>query len=141
MPGLALGSRYCFEVPDGNRSAPASLFDAGRAPAPAAQVVQPRTPHGTLPNDLNRLDGRRVDQERALYTNVVGYAPDGERRSGSASALADDHTLEGLDPLTFALGHPYADPCGVTGPEVFYEGVRLNCDQIVRIHNAHSNRP
>jgi hypothetical protein len=92
----------------------ARLFaDAGALADAAAEVVQLRAVDVADRADLDPLDLRRVQRERALDADTERLLPDGERLA-DAGALALDHDpLEHLDAAALALDHLEMDAHGV----------------------------
>src|SRR6478609_6895090 len=70
---------------------------------PVAQEVQLRAADLAVAEDLDLLDPRAVDLERALDADARGDPADGDRGCDAAPAHAHDEALEHLDALAGAL--------------------------------------
>src|SRR5690606_7666455 len=88
-------------------SALAFLADPGRLAAQPPQVVELGAPHAPAPDQLDRVDRRRVDREDALDADAARDLADREALTDTRATPADAHALEDLDPLLFALAHPH----------------------------------
>src|SRR5215218_5341968 len=101
----------------GERLRPA-LLDAGGAPGQAAQVVELGAADLTEPHDLDLVEARAIDQERALDANAIRRdAADGEVLVDPPGAAADDHALERLNALAAPLDDLDQRPDGIARPE------------------------
>src|SRR5215210_4259933 len=74
----------------------AALADAGALADTAAQVVELGPAHVTAGGDLDALDLRRVDRERALHADAEGLLADGEGLAHTLALALDDDALEDL---------------------------------------------
>src|SRR5215211_7856411 len=95
----------------------AALADAGALADTAAQVVELGPAHVAAGGDLDALDLRRVQRERALHADAEGLLAD---REGLAHALAlalDDHALEDLGAAAGALDDLEVDTDAIAGLE------------------------
>ena len=79
------------------------FLDLGALAHAAAQIVQLGTPHSTIADHLDLVDGGRVHGEDLLHTDTVGDAAHGDGLGDAAVLLGDDGALEDLDTLTVAL--------------------------------------
>src|SRR3954470_19824776 len=97
-----------------------------------AQEVQLSAPRLAVAHDLDLLDPRAVDHERALDTDA---ARDLTHRDGSGDAAAThphDRALEDLDALLAALDHARRDLDRIAGGEVGQVGADLVGDDLVQ---------
>src|SRR5712691_3583056 len=83
----------------------AQLTDARLLAHLAAKVVQLRAVDVADGGDLDLLDLRSVERERALDADTKGLLPDGERLAGTGALALDHDPLEHLDALPLALDH------------------------------------
>lgn len=119
-------------------SAFSSIFpDAGCASRPAAQVVEARSSHAASAYKIDELYVGRVQQERALYADLVADAANRERSARAASPGAYDHALEHLRAGTVRLGDSNAYANGVAGRESVYILILLELDKLMGFHSSH----
>src|SRR4051794_40260918 len=90
---------------------PRALADA------AAQVVELGAPDVAAGGDLDPLDLRRVQRERALDADAEGLLAHGEGLADALALALDDHALEDLGPPAGALDDLEVDLHAVTGGE------------------------
>src|SRR5205814_979916 len=81
----------------------AQLADASLLADLAAQVVQLRAIHVADLHDLELVDLRRVERERALDAHAEGVLADREGLTRTGALALDDDPLEHLDPLARTL--------------------------------------
>src|SRR6476469_2471673 len=101
----------------GSGSGLPALLDLGCLAAQVAQVVQLRAADVTTGDDLDLLEDRGVQRERALDTDADGDLADGERAAHTGAVHADHDALEDLDAGAVALDDLDVDLDGVTGAE------------------------
>ena len=70
------------------------LLQLGAAAHAAAQVVELRAADLTAADDLDVVDGGRMDGEDLLHADAVGQAADGDGLLDAAVLLGDDGALE-----------------------------------------------
>src|SRR5690606_36230518 len=99
-------------------SALALLADPGRLAPQAAQVVELRAANPPAPQQLDRIDRRRVDREDPLDADPARDLAHGEALADPRPTAADAHALEGLDPLLLPLAHAHAPADRVAGTEL-----------------------
>src|SRR5262245_30388921 len=87
----------------------AQLADASLLADLAAQVVELRAVDVSDRGDVDLVDLRRVQRERALDADAEGVLADRERLAGAGPLPLDHDPLEDLDPLAVALDHPEVD--------------------------------
>src|SRR5215469_12566269 len=81
------------------------LFDARRFASDAVlQVEELRATDDAAADDVDFVDARRMDEERALDADVMSDAPNREARRKAAVLALDDYAFEYLDALFVALG-------------------------------------
>ena len=90
------------------------FLDLGALAHAAAQIVQLGTPHSTIADHLDLVDGGRVHGEDLLHTDTVGDAAHGDGLGDAAVLLGDDGALEDLDTLTGAFRTVSPTLTGVT---------------------------
>src|SRR5690606_26772027 len=111
--------RLGFRPGPSHRSlAGAALLHPRGFPAEVPQIVQLRPTHASLANELDRLDGRRMQREDALHAHSARDLPHGEGLVDATVLAPDDHALEGLDTLLLAFTHAHVDADRVAGAEV-----------------------
>ena len=123
--GGAAGSRLDAADPRRRPRAPhgspwlrlAQLADPRLLADAATEVVELRAIDVTDHRDLELLDLRRMERERALDTDAERLLADGERLARTRSLALDDDALEDLDALAGALDHLEVDADRVTGLE------------------------
>src|SRR5262249_39100640 len=93
------------------------LADARGLPDAVAEVVQLGPAHITASSDLDALDLRRVQRERALYTDAERLLADGERLADAVALALDHDALEHLGPLARSLDDLEMDLHAVAGLE------------------------
>src|SRR5262249_3510221 len=91
----------------------AQLADAGLLADLAAEVVELRPVDVADRGDVDLVDLRRVERERALDADAEGVLPNRERLAGAGALALDHDPLEDLDPLAVALDHPEVHADGV----------------------------
>src|SRR4051794_25392486 len=96
----------------------AALAYAGALADPAAQVVELRAPDVAAGGDLDPLDLRRMQRERALDTDAEGLLAHGERLPYTFALALDDDALEDLRAATRALDDLEVDPHPIAGGEL-----------------------
>src|SRR5258708_6130655 len=79
------------------------LFHAPGLPLALPQIVELGPAHTGLLDDLDLLDGLRVQREYPFHPLPEGDLADGHGGAGSAAPKADHHPLEDLDPLPLRL--------------------------------------
>src|SRR3990167_8084243 len=115
---------------------PGVLLDAGGLAGEAAEVVQPGAAYLAPADDLDLLQPRRVDVERALNANAVRDAPAGEVGPRAAIVAANDDAFKDLRALAVAFDDLGADLDGVAGLESVQLGRGCEFDQVAYIHNG-----
>src|SRR4051812_27270923 len=98
----------------------AQLAHAGLLADLAAQVVELRAVDVADRGDVDLVDLRRVQRERALDADAEGVLAHGEGLADAAPLPFDDDPLEDLDPLAVALDH-----------------LEMNADGIARLEAGH----
>src|SRR4051794_39229320 len=81
----------------------AALAHAGALADATAQVVELGPAHVAAGGDLDALDLRRVQRERALHADAEGLLSHGERLADALALALDDDTLEDLGAAARAL--------------------------------------
>jgi len=110
----------------------AALAERGGGLAYAvAQEVQLGAPDLTVPNDLDPLDPRAVDLERALDADARCDPAHGDRGRDAAVAHPHHEALEHLDALAVALDDLGGDLHGVAGRDLGKVGAQLVLDDLV----------
>ena len=99
MPQGGKSAQFCEEV------RLAQLADASLLADLAAQVVQLRAVHVADRVDLDLVDLRRMQRERALDADAEGVLADGEGLARARALPLDHDPLEHLDPLAGAFDH------------------------------------
>src|SRR5690348_12820635 len=95
------------------------LFDARRFAADAIlQVEELRAADDAAADDLDLVDARRVDEERAFDADVVRDTAHREARREAAVLALDDHAFEYLDAFFVALGDARVDAHRVADGEL-----------------------
>ena len=89
------------------------LLDLGALADAAAQIVQLGTTDLTVADDLNVVDGGRMNGEHLLHADAVRDAADSDGLLDAAVLLGDDGALEDLDTLTGAFLDLHVDTDGV----------------------------
>src|SRR6266508_2076800 len=107
------------------------FLETRRFPGQLAEVVELGAPDCGPLDHLDLVDPRRVQREGALHPHSIRDAPDREGCPGAPTALPDDHPLEGLKPLLFALDDLHPHPHGVPGSEAPPVLLELSC-----VHDA-----
>ena len=77
-----------------------------------------------------------MEQERALDSDLVSHASNGERGSGSSASAPYDYAFEYLSTLPVSLPDAGADSDRIARPELINLRVRLDFDKLVGIHNS-----
>src|SRR6266511_1484309 len=110
------------------------FLEARRFPGQLAEVVELGAPDCGPLDHLDLVDPRRVQREGALHPHSIRDAPDREGCPGAPTALPDDHPLEGLKPLLFALDDLHPHLHGVPGSDAPPVLLELPCvhDEIGR---------
>src|SRR5690606_26078316 len=96
----------------------ALLLDLRLLAAQRAQVVQLRAAHVTAGDDLDRVDGGRVQREGPLDADAEADLPHGEGLAHAAAGASDHDALERLDAGAVALDDLDVHLDGVAGTEV-----------------------
>src|SRR5437016_7704660 len=81
------------------------LSDAGTLPNFPSEVIQFGSAHLAVPDQVDPVDARRVQQEAALNPDAVRDAANAEALLGGAPPATDHDAFEDLDPLAGALDH------------------------------------
>src|SRR3954454_23960318 len=95
----------------------AALAHPGTLANATAQVVELGAPHVAAGRDLDLLDLRRVQRERALDADAEGLLADGEGLADALALALDDHALEDLRTATRALDDLEVDLDAIPGLE------------------------
>ena len=104
----------------------ALLPQPGSLALPIPQIVQPGPAYVCSSQYFHLHNARRVKQEGAFNTNTVrGYPPNRERCVRSASAYAEDGSLEDLHPLPLPLNDAHVHLDGIAGAQVRYVWIRF----------------
>src|SRR5438309_11243346 len=103
-----------------------ALFAEGRGLADSlAEEVESRTAGVPVTDELDLLDARRVDHERALDADAARDPADGDLLIDAAVAHAEHGALEVLKALAVPFDDPHADAHGVSGPDLGEIGLQL----------------
>src|SRR4051812_6730428 len=120
------------------RAGVAALADAGALADTAAQVVQLGAADVTAGRDLDLLDLRRVQRERALDADAEGLLAHGEGLADPLALALDDHALEDLRTTPRALDDLEMDLDAIPGLEA---GDAAQLSALERVdYGAHSER-
>ena len=110
-----------------------SALAKGRGLAHAiAQEVELRAPGDPVADDLDLLDPRAVDLERALHTDPGGDPPNRDRAGDPAATEAHDGAFEDLDALAGALDDLGRHLDGIAGREFRKIRSKLVLDDLVK---------
>ncbi len=96
----------------------AALAHAGRLADAVAQVVQLGAAHVAAGGDLDPLDLRRVQRERALDADAEGLLADGEGLARALSLALDRNAFEDLRAPPGALDHDEVNAQTIAGAEI-----------------------
>ena len=121
LRNLGLGKGRAVEqlaLDDLLRAGVAALADAGALADTVAQVVQLGAADVTASGDLDLLDLRRMQRERALDAYSKGVLADGEGLARPVALALDHDTLEDLGAAASALDHLEVDTQAVASVEL-----------------------
>ena len=104
------------------RAGVAALADAGALADTVTQVVELRAPDVTAGGDLDLLDLRRVQRERALDADTERLLADGEGLACAVALALDDNALKDLGAAASALDHLEVDAQAVACVEMTVRG-------------------
>ena len=113
------------------------FLDLGALAHAAAQIVQLGTPHSTVADHLDLVDGGRVHGEDLLHTDTVGDAAHGDGLGDAAVLLGDDGALEDLDTLAVAFLDLDVHPHGVA--HLYDGGLSLQVLLSKSLHEIHND--
>ena len=83
-----------------------------------AEEVESRTSRMAVAHELDLLDARRVDHERALDADAARDPADGDLLIDAAVAHAEHGALVVLKALPVPFDDPHAHAHGVSGPDL-----------------------
>src|SRR6202165_933154 len=83
----------------------------------ASKVVQLRPAHFPVPDHVDLVDARRVQEEAAFHPDAVRDATNGKGLLGTAAPAADDDAFEDLDALAGPLDDLGVHLDGVAGDQ------------------------
>src|SRR5438067_10632426 len=120
------------------RSAP--LFaKRGGLPDALAEEVESCPAGVAVTHDLDLLETRRVDEERALDADAARDPTDGDLLIESSAADPEDGALVVLEPFAVAFDHAHGQAHGVPGPDLGEVGLELvggkRLQDVVHRHN------
>src|SRR5689334_19684039 len=95
----------------------AALSDTRRLTGAATQVIELGATNGAAADDLDRVDGRRIEREDALDTFAEADLANGEVGADALVRAGDADALEILDTGALAFDHLDADAQRVAGAE------------------------
>jgi len=90
-----------------------------------AEEVESRATGVAVADELDFLDARRVDHERALDADAARDPSDGDLLVDAAVAHAEHGALEVLKALSVPFDDPHANAHGVSGPDLGQIGLQL----------------
>ena len=93
------------------------LAHTGLLADPLAEVVELRAVDVPDRHDLDLLDLRRMERERALHPHPERLLPDGERLADAGALPLEDDALVDLDTAARTLDHLEMDADGIAGLE------------------------
>ena len=111
-----------------------AFLDTGVAARETPEIVETRPPNFAASYGLNRLDHRRVQQERSLDADLMCNAAHSERTARPPAPLTDGHTFEQLSAFVIAFLHSNGDTHRIAGLKLFDGRVGLQCDEVVCVH-------
>src|SRR6266487_761192 len=118
-----MGSTHLVQALHGARMAEvhglgrASLANASRSPPFAAQIVELRPAHPSLPDHVDLVDHRRVQGEDALHPRPIGDLADGEGFPVRTAFTGDHHPFEHLNAFLLPLDDADMDAYRISSPE------------------------
>ena len=92
---------------------------------PLAEEVESRAAGVTVTHELDLLDARRMDHERALDADATRDPADGDLLVDAAVAHAKHGSLEVLKAFAVPFDDSHADAHGVSGPDLGQIGLQL----------------
>src|SRR3990167_7157963 len=94
------------------------LGNSGSLAAQPAKVIELRTAHTALAQDLDRVDQRTVERKHAFHAFAIGNLADGKVLVDATAGAGDADAFIGLNALARAFDHLHIDLQRVAGREV-----------------------